>query len=224
MRLLRRYHRLILTQNQRVLSSDYTSLSLFGLYFTYVTGIIIIIASYTAEPILALFYSRRKYEEYKYLEWAANGTMQLQRLAYQGLGSRKWSNYTDEIPKTRPGVSLPDLTRAYSPEDDHDGIQDAKPKLHATSTTTTFVSEASVDRVISEKSRRAPTFTTSAVPEPVPPMRHAAPPSPQAVSIPRAVSPSPRAVSPRLQAVLIPQDVLPISPAVSPISDSGARR
>lgn len=65
---------------------------------------------------------RRKYEEYKYLEWTGNETLQLQRMAYQGLGSEAWSGYTDSIPKTRPGYFLADLHVAYS----HDQTKEIK--------------------------------------------------------------------------------------------------
>ena len=51
--------------------------------------------------------------EYKYLEWASNGTLQLQRLAYQGISSGKWSGYTDDIPMTESGALLGDLTQSY---------------------------------------------------------------------------------------------------------------
>lgn len=152
---------------KKILSTDYTSLSLFGLYFTYVTGIAVILASYAIEPLLAFFDSRRKHKEYKYLEWAANGTLQLQRLAYQGLGSEKWSNYTDDIPKTRPGYFLADLVRAY-PEDDDDEVHEVKPIGHATTTTTPSVSEASAKRGISSHSLDASPRPVSAVSELVP--------------------------------------------------------
>ncbi|KAL1855676.1 hypothetical protein Daus18300_011057 [Diaporthe australafricana] len=149
--------------NQKILSTGYTSLSLFGLYFTYAAGIIIILASYVVEPLLTLFYSRRKYKEYKYLEWAANSTLQLQRLAYQGLGSEKWTNYTDDIPKTRPGYFLADLARAYPPGDEDNEIREVKPTTHATTTTTPSVSEASVNQGVSEQSQGAPPRPISAV-------------------------------------------------------------
>lgn len=148
---------------QKILSTGYTSLSLFGLYFTYVAGIVIILASYMAEPLLAFFYSRRKYKEYKYLEWAANSTLQLQRLAYQGLGSEEWTNYTNDIPKTRPGYFLADLARAYPPGGGDDEIREVKPPAHATTTTTPSVSEASVNRGVSEQSRGALPRPVSAV-------------------------------------------------------------
>lgn len=175
--------RVIITSYKKIRTTDYTSLSLFGLYFTYATGILIILASYVAEPLLALFYSGPKYKEYKYLEWAANSTLQLQRLAYQGLGSEKWSNYTDDIPKTRPGYFLADLARAYPPEDDEYEAQAMKLKVHATSTNTPSVSGTSANLRVSEKSRVAPSRPVSAVSELVPQAL-----SPQNVS-PQAVSP-----------------------------------
>ncbi|KAI7782645.1 hypothetical protein LA080_013133 [Diaporthe eres] len=165
------------SNSSKIRSTGYTSLSLFGLYFTYLTGIIIILASYTAEPVLTFFYFRRKYEDYKYLEWAANGTLQLQRLAYQGVGSEKWSNYTDDIPKTRPGYFLADLARAYPPDDEEE-VQGMKPTVHTTSTTTPSVSETSANLRVSQQSQGAPSRPTSAVSEL----------APQAVS-PQAVSP-----------------------------------
>lgn len=51
--------------------------------------------------------------EYRYLEWTSNGTLQLQRLAYQGIKSGKWSGYTDEVPITESGALLGDLTQSY---------------------------------------------------------------------------------------------------------------
>lgn len=165
--------------NQKILSTDYTSLSLFGLYFTYVTGILVILVSYMAEPLLTLFYSRRKYEEYKCLEWAANSTLQLQRLAYQGLGSEKWSNYTDDIPMTRPGYFLADLARAYPHENNE---YEVKPSVDATSTNTPSVTGTSADLRVSEQSRDAPSRPVSAVSELVPQALSPQNLSPQAVS------------------------------------------
>ncbi|KAK2613403.1 hypothetical protein N8I77_000321 [Diaporthe amygdali] len=154
--------------NQKILSTDYMSLSLFGLYFTYATGIIVILVSYIVEPLLSFWYAHRKYEEYKYLEWAANSTLQLQRLAYQGLGSEKWSNYTDDIPKTRPGYFLADLARAYPPGEDDDEIQEAKPTIQTNNTASPSTSDASATQSGAEQSRGASTDSVSAVSEPAP--------------------------------------------------------
>lgn len=183
------------------------------------TGILIVVASYTADPLIALLYSRRKYQEYKYLEWAANGTMQLQRLAYQGLGSEKWTNYTDDVPRTSPGLLNADLARAYPLAADNDEIQELKPKTHrASSTTAPSISSASTHQCDSGQHQGGPAPRTSVAPGPIPQgVQHttwqAVPPSTQ------LVSPSPQATTSSLQAVLSnPQAVSPVSRTVSPSS------
>lgn len=109
---------------QKILSTNYTSFSLFGLYFTFVTGMLIIIISYSLEPIFGYLHRRRDYSGYKYLEWTTNHTLQLQRLAYQGLGSGAWSGYTDTIPSTRDAYFLADLPLSYPLEDEKSaGVQ-----------------------------------------------------------------------------------------------------
>lgn len=145
-----------LTHNypQKIKSTDYTSFSLFGIYFTYITGLTIIITSFTLEPVIACLYRRdqtRKLKrgEYRYLEWASNGTLQLQRLAYQGIKSGKWSGYTDDIPMTESGALLGDLTTSY-PEvarDQEQGPGSSAGKTHAVvqAATVASVDQASAD-------------------------------------------------------------------------------
>lgn len=95
------------------------SFSLFGLYFTYITGTLLILISYVLEPIFACLYRRWKYRQYTYLEWAATETLQLQRAGYQGIGSGTWSGNTSAIPRTQKGEKLSNLPLSYStPEDD----------------------------------------------------------------------------------------------------------
>lgn len=96
------------------MSTDYTSFSLFGLYFTYITGLLIIVASFALEPVYACLHRRgKKYGQYEYLEWTATETLQLQRLAYQGIKSGTWSGYTDSVPMTKPCEILGDLPASY---------------------------------------------------------------------------------------------------------------
>ncbi|KAJ3563955.1 hypothetical protein NPX13_g8015 [Xylaria arbuscula] len=86
-------------QNQKVRSTDYTSFSLFGLYFIFVTGLLIVIASYILEPLFACLRHRGINETYKLLEWQTNEALQLQRIAYQGLGEGEpWSRFINTIP------------------------------------------------------------------------------------------------------------------------------
>jgi len=94
---------------QKIKSTEYSSFSLFGLLFIFCLGGILIITSYVIEPILACLYRRRQHKDYAYLEWVSNSTLQIQRLAYQGIGSGTWSRSTDEVPITKRGDKLSQL-------------------------------------------------------------------------------------------------------------------
>ncbi|OTA94888.1 hypothetical protein M434DRAFT_381929 [Hypoxylon sp. CO27-5] len=87
-------------ESQKIRSAAYTSFSLFGIYFTYVTGAVIITVSYVLEPILAWLHRRRKYRQYEHLEWVSNTSLQLYRLANEGLGLGKWSDSIETVPIT----------------------------------------------------------------------------------------------------------------------------
>lgn len=99
---------------QKILSTEYVSFGLFGLCFTYVTGVLIILVSYILEPIYACLYRRNKYGEYTYLEWTTTETLQLQRTSYQGIGSGTWLGQTEAIPRTTTGEKLANLPLSYS--------------------------------------------------------------------------------------------------------------
>lgn len=93
-----------------------------------VTGALIIIISYTLEPLFSCLLRTRGYKHYTFLEWSTNETLQIQRLAYQGLDceSCKWSGYTDAVPTTQPpGEMLGNLSLAYAiqQEKDMDGAE-----------------------------------------------------------------------------------------------------
>lgn len=94
------------------------SFSLFGLYFTYITGTLLILVSYVLEPIFACLYRRWKYRKYTYLEWSATETLQLQRASYQGIGSGTWSGNNSTIPRTQKGEKLGNLPLSYFTSDD----------------------------------------------------------------------------------------------------------
>ncbi|KAI0435510.1 hypothetical protein F4803DRAFT_557926 [Xylaria telfairii] len=87
-----------LCNNQKIRSLEHTSFSFFGLAFTFITGTLIIVASYVIEPVFACVYKRRKYQPYAYLEWISNSSLQLHRLAHEELGLDTWSNCDKEIP------------------------------------------------------------------------------------------------------------------------------
>jgi hypothetical protein len=70
-------------------------------------GSLIILLNYTL-PSLVHFIEKRKAGGacYATLEWFATGTLQLQRLAHEGLGYGKWSKCDDEIPISSPNELL----------------------------------------------------------------------------------------------------------------------
>ncbi|KAI1363845.1 hypothetical protein F5Y08DRAFT_354131 [Xylaria arbuscula] len=96
-------------QNQKIRSTEYISISVFGLYFIYITGFLTIVASLVIDPLFTCAQKRWKYREYENLEWISNETLQLQRLAYDESGQGAWSKCTDTIPVTASGQKLGSL-------------------------------------------------------------------------------------------------------------------
>ena len=91
---------------KRVISAAYISFSAFALFFVFVVGSIIVIVSWTIGPCLAWGRRRLRLFEYEELEWCANETFQLQRMAYEALNSGTWSGATDAVPIAKPGEEL----------------------------------------------------------------------------------------------------------------------
>ncbi|KAI3317212.1 hypothetical protein HD806DRAFT_541470 [Xylariaceae sp. AK1471] len=89
-----------LCQNQKIKTTAFISFSLFGLIFTYVVGILLAVISYSLEPVSKWFHKQRAYGQYKHLEWTTNATLQLQRLAHEGIRQGTWSKGTDTTPTT----------------------------------------------------------------------------------------------------------------------------
>lgn len=54
--------------------------------------------SLSLEAIISALYRRRHRGEYAFLEWASTETLQLQRMAFQGVKSGSWSGYTRAVP------------------------------------------------------------------------------------------------------------------------------
>ncbi|KAK6083884.1 hypothetical protein SCUP515_01580 [Seiridium cupressi] len=103
--------------SQKIRSSAHTSFSCFGIYFTFIVGALIVLASYLLEPILSCLHDRRKYKSYAHLEWVSHRSLQLHRLAHEELGGEKWSNCTSEVPTTDLDVPLAslDITNSRHP-------------------------------------------------------------------------------------------------------------
>lgn len=119
--------------SQKIRSTKHVSFSLFGLYFTLATGVLIIITSYVLEPIFECLFRHKKYREYTFLEWSASGTLQLQRLGFQGVGCGVWSGYTNNIPRTKEAEALAGLALAYPPEAD-DSLSQSQEKTDRNTT------------------------------------------------------------------------------------------
>ncbi|KAI0543935.1 hypothetical protein F4679DRAFT_76121 [Xylaria curta] len=88
-------------QNQKIKNTAYTSLSIFGLVLTYLAGFLLVVISYLVEPTSAWLQKRGSYWQYKHLEWTTNSTLQLQRLAHEGIGQGTWSKGAETIPSTK---------------------------------------------------------------------------------------------------------------------------
>lgn len=76
-------------------------------------GTIIVLTSYSLEPIQNFLYRRKKIGGYARLEWAATESLQLQRAAYQGIGSGTWKGSFDAVPITESDELMGDLPHIY---------------------------------------------------------------------------------------------------------------
>lgn len=82
---------------------------MFGLLFVGIAGSTIILVSYTLEPMVALLHRMGRLQDHGYLEWTANSTLQLQRLAHSAVGASHWSGANSHVPITEPGEVLASL-------------------------------------------------------------------------------------------------------------------
>ncbi|KAI1752533.1 hypothetical protein F4782DRAFT_120878 [Xylaria castorea] len=96
-------------QRQKIRSTSYRCFNVFGLNFTYITGSLIVVLSYSLEPIFRCLHRRRKYRQYAHLEWVTNEHLQLHRLAHEPFGDNTWYGCDNEVPTTDPEVHLPAL-------------------------------------------------------------------------------------------------------------------
>ncbi|KAI1746595.1 hypothetical protein F4782DRAFT_524054 [Xylaria castorea] len=98
--------------NQKIRSTEYTSLNFFALLFTYIFGLAIVVVSFALEPIMGLLQRRHNHKTYTHLEWVTNSTLQLHRLANEGRSlspEPTWSRCMDTVPTTQIGVCLASL-------------------------------------------------------------------------------------------------------------------
>ncbi|KAI1428826.1 hypothetical protein F5Y12DRAFT_782402 [Xylaria sp. FL1777] len=103
--------------SQKIRTTAYTSFNVFGLYILFIGGVVLILLSFSIEPIISCLHRRRRYSQYRYLEWVTNESLQLHRLAHEGVGWGTWSRATEEIPTIEKGQVLGclDLTEPRHP-------------------------------------------------------------------------------------------------------------
>ncbi|KAK8008925.1 hypothetical protein PG991_011476 [Apiospora marii] len=90
----------------KVLSTAHTSFSIFGLYFTFITGGLIILVSYLLDPIASCLHTRYRRKSYKYLEWTSNTYLQIHRQAEEQFGLGTWQGCTSTIPTINPSNAV----------------------------------------------------------------------------------------------------------------------
>ncbi|KAI0856675.1 hypothetical protein F4860DRAFT_396917 [Xylaria cubensis] len=122
-----------LCNNQKIRSTAYASFSLFGLLFTFLVGILIILTSYLLEPTSRILYRKWGWNSYAHLEWISLTALQLQRLAHEELGFGTWYNGTEEIPTTETGdllgcldISNPDHPVLKSPFKEENSTEESE--------------------------------------------------------------------------------------------------
>ncbi|KAK0720238.1 hypothetical protein B0H67DRAFT_180194 [Lasiosphaeris hirsuta] len=95
--------------NQKILSKDHSSFSVLGLGVTIAVGLLIVISSYSLDPIMSHLQRKYRMAEYRRLEWSTNGILQQQRLAFEGVGQGMWSRTDSHVPMTRKREHLAEL-------------------------------------------------------------------------------------------------------------------
>lgn len=87
---------------QKIRSDAFTSFSVLGLAIILGVGGLLIALAYSLELLAECASRRARRGAYRRLEWSANGTLQLQRLAHEALGyGGAWACATDAVPVTR---------------------------------------------------------------------------------------------------------------------------
>lgn len=64
-------------------------------------GAAIVLLSYSLEPLFEYLHRRRKYDQYKYLEWTSHSVLQLQRQGHEALGLGTWEKCIETVPITQ---------------------------------------------------------------------------------------------------------------------------
>lgn len=122
-----------LCRNQKIINGEYFNFSVLGAVITIVVGGLIILLSYTIEPLFGCVQRRHRNfgSAYSRLEWSANGTLQLQRLAHEERRMGTWDRCATDVPITRKGdelavLDVEDLEHPKLMAKDHGGVGASK--------------------------------------------------------------------------------------------------
>ncbi|KAF1986965.1 hypothetical protein K402DRAFT_463095 [Aulographum hederae CBS 113979] len=89
--------------NQKIISLAYTSFSVLGLSFILGIGALLIVLSYTVEPLAIWAVKKWQWHNYAILEWSKNDVLHLQSAVHEELGLGTWSCRIGEVPTTLEG-------------------------------------------------------------------------------------------------------------------------
>ncbi|OCL10554.1 hypothetical protein AOQ84DRAFT_246874, partial [Glonium stellatum] len=95
-----------LCNSQKVISSLHSSFRVLSLSLILSIGSILILLDFALVPCPDCFQRRRHRSRYARLEWRTNATLQLQRLAHEGIGAGVWSRADEENPVTEEAELL----------------------------------------------------------------------------------------------------------------------
>jgi hypothetical protein len=90
-------------------STRFSSFNALGLIVIFVIGGTLIILDWSLESCIDLTQAKATRYDYGRLEWKANSTFQLHRLAHESVESGIWSRATKDVPITDPGNLLASL-------------------------------------------------------------------------------------------------------------------
>ncbi|KAF2084695.1 hypothetical protein K490DRAFT_10084, partial [Saccharata proteae CBS 121410] len=104
-------------KSQKVQTTGYTSFSILGLVLIFTLGSLIILVAHAIDP-LSFSLPKSRSTTYQRIEWIANDTLQLQRLAHEGYGFGSWSQPgSGGVPVTEKSEALGvlDITNTTHP-------------------------------------------------------------------------------------------------------------
>lgn len=88
-----------LCNNQIIRStSGVISFSVLGIAIILIVGTVLIVTSLLLDTVIPFMRRKTDWNEYKSLHWVLDGTLQLQRLAYEEAGQGQWSGGAGSVP------------------------------------------------------------------------------------------------------------------------------